>query len=130
MYYLSKIHKSTTRPPGRPIISGIDSISSRIGRYIDFFLQPLVCQAPSYLKDTGDTIRRLASVEYQDNLILVMADVTALYTCIPHKLRLEAMEHYLAMNNKIPPIQQSFVMELLQFATLTNYFWYNNQFFL
>lgn len=29
-------------PPGRPIISSIDSVTSRIGRYVDTFLQPLV----------------------------------------------------------------------------------------
>lgn len=38
IYYLPKIHKSLTNPPGSPIISGIDLVTSRIGRYIDFYL--------------------------------------------------------------------------------------------
>lgn len=38
IYYLPKVHKSITQPPGRPIISGIDSITSRIRNYIDFYL--------------------------------------------------------------------------------------------
>lgn len=42
MYYLPKIHKNPTKPPDRPIISGIDSVTARIGKYIDGFLQPLV----------------------------------------------------------------------------------------
>lgn len=42
LYYLPKIHKNAAQPPGRPIVSGIDSVTSRIGRYIDFHLQPLV----------------------------------------------------------------------------------------
>lgn len=58
------------QPPGQPIVSGIDSVTARIGKYVDFHLQPLVRQVPSYLKDTGDTIRILESVDYQDGMIL------------------------------------------------------------
>lgn len=35
IYYVPKIHKSQSNPPGRPIISGIDSLFSRLGAYID-----------------------------------------------------------------------------------------------
>lgn len=42
IYSLPKIHKDSTNPPGWPIVNGIDSISSRVGQYIDSFLQPLV----------------------------------------------------------------------------------------
>lgn len=52
IYYLPKVHKSVTQPPGRPIISGINLVTPRIGRYIDFHLQPIVKLIPSYLKDT------------------------------------------------------------------------------
>lgn len=37
IYYLPKIHKSLTCPPGFPIVSGIDPITSRVGKYMDFF---------------------------------------------------------------------------------------------
>lgn len=63
IYHLPKIHKDSTHPLGQPNISGIDSVTSRIGRYIDFYLQPLVKCTPSYLKDTNDNIKLLASVE-------------------------------------------------------------------
>lgn len=86
-------------PPGRPIVSGIDSVTSHIGRYIDFHLQPLVKSIPSYLKDTGDTIRLLEGLDNRDDYLLVMADVAALYTCIPHKLGLAAVEYYLSRSN-------------------------------
>lgn len=56
MYYLPKNTKMLTIPPGRPIVSGINSITARIGKYIDFYLQPIVKKVPSYLKDTNDTI--------------------------------------------------------------------------
>lgn len=59
IYYLPKVHKNLTQPPGQPIVSGINSVTLRIGQYIDFFLQPLVRRIQSYLKDTGATIRLL-----------------------------------------------------------------------
>lgn len=79
MYYLPKVHKNATQPPGRPIVSGIDSVTSRVGRYKDFHLQPLVQSVPSYLKDTGDTIRRMESINYQCDYLLVTADVIYIY---------------------------------------------------
>lgn len=104
-------------------------MTSRIGRYIDFHLQPLVKSMPSYLKDTKDTIALLQQVNYSEDL-LVTADVTALYTCIPHDLGLSAIELYLSRSKCIPRIQKIFIMDLLHCATKHNYFWYNNNFFL
>ena len=60
LYCLPKIHKSLTCPPGRPIVGGIDSITSRVGKYIDYFLQPLVQKVPSYLKDTKHVLNLLS----------------------------------------------------------------------
>lgn len=36
LYFLHKIHKEAQNPPGQPIVSGINSVTSRIGKYIDF----------------------------------------------------------------------------------------------
>lgn len=63
-----------------PIISGLDSITSRIGKYIDGFLQPLVSGTPSYIKDSAQVIRRFESLEWRDGYIMATADVTFLYT--------------------------------------------------
>lgn len=130
IYYLPKVHKNVTHPPGRPIISGINSVTSRIGKYIDFFLQPIVQSIPSFLKDTRDTIAKLQQITYSDDLLLVTADVTSLYTCIPQELGLGAVELFLFRDKIIPRTQKRFIMDLLRFATSSNYFWYNNQFYL
>lgn len=48
IYYLPKVHENPINPPGRPIIRGLDSVTFRVGTYIDNFLQPLVSKTPSY----------------------------------------------------------------------------------
>lgn len=52
IYYLPKVHKNLVHPLGCTIISEIDSITSRAGKYIDGFLQPLVKSLPAYIKDS------------------------------------------------------------------------------
>lgn len=129
IYYLPKIHKDPLHPPGRPTVSGIDSITSRIGQYIDFYLQLLVKQTPSYLKDTTDTIKLLESVNIQGDYLLATTDVASLYTCIPHNLGIEAVTHFLDRDPSLTGRQSRYIIELLQFATTHNYFWFDNKFF-
>lgn len=50
-YYLPKIHKDLTNPPGRPIVVAMDSVTSRFSVYIYQFLQPLAQHLPSYIRD-------------------------------------------------------------------------------
>ena len=130
MYYLPKVHKNSTRPPGRPIVSGINSITSRVGKYIDYHLQPIVKSIPSYLKDTRHTIAKLQEVPYTEDLLLVTADVASLYTSIAHHLGFQAVDRFLDRVETIPVIQKLFIMDLLRFATSHNYFWYGGDFYL
>lgn len=62
-------------------------------------------------------------------MILVTADVAALYNCIPQDLGFAAVEHYLSRNSLLPIVQSNFIMELLRFATQHNYFWFQSQFY-
>ena len=72
--------------PGRPIISGVGTLTEFISAFVDSYLQPLLRNIPSYIQDTTDFLCKLNS--YSRNLcndaILVTMDVTALYTNIPH----------------------------------------------
>ena len=67
-------------PPERPIMADVNTESSRIREYIDFFLQPLACQHEAYLKDTYHFISLVRNVEINPNAFLVTGDVTSLYT--------------------------------------------------
>ena len=48
IYFLPKIHKSLTKPPGSPIVSACDSLFENMSRYIDYYLCPIVQTLPSY----------------------------------------------------------------------------------
>ena len=129
MYYLPKLHKDPVCPPGRPIVSGIDSITSRVGRYIDFYLQPLVKKIPSYVRDSKHIMNILSDVPPTLGLWMITIDDKSLYTIIPHELGLEAVRHYLLRDSGLVTKQVEFIMGLLKFAAESNYFWFENNFY-
>ena len=60
-FYLSqKIHKPNN--PGRPVVSSVDCHISNISRYVEYHLQPIVKNIPSYIKDTNDFIKKATSI--------------------------------------------------------------------
>lgn len=68
---------------------------SRIGKYIDGFLQPLVSQTPSFLKDSTDVIDKLGELEWKERYILATADLASLYTIISHGGGFDAVDSFL-----------------------------------
>lgn len=129
IYFLPKIHKSLSQPPGRPIVNGIDSVTSRLGHYIDIFLQPLVHKTEAYLKDTKHVINILKSLPYLESCFLVTADVGSLYTIINHFDALAAVKWALR-GSDLSGRHQRFLIRSLDFCLLKNYFWYDHQFYL
>lgn len=111
IYYLPKIHKEQSCPPGHPIVSGIDSVTSRVGKHIDHYLQPLVQLIPSYIKDMRHVINVLSNLSPRRGLWLVTADVSSLYTIIPHRLGLEAVKLSLDRSSGLSRLQLDFIME-------------------
>uniref|UniRef100_A0A8C5M7U7 Reverse transcriptase domain-containing protein n=1 Tax=Leptobrachium leishanense TaxID=445787 RepID=A0A8C5M7U7_9ANUR len=129
-YHLPKIHKNMERPPGRPIVSGINSVSSKIAEYLDHLLQPIVKRIPSYLKDTGDIIRSLESVVWEEKFFLVTCDVRSLYTNIPHNRGCEATRTMLLEDGEIKKDQIDYIVEGITLILENNFFWYDDQYFL
>lgn len=81
IYYTPKIHKRLDKPPGRPI-SGINSVFSQLGEYLDNFLKPLVKEGKSYLCDSLQLIQELQSIKGAEMFLLATVDVNSLYTSI------------------------------------------------
>lgn len=129
IYYLPSVQKDPVHPPGRPIISGINLVTSRVGKYIDHFLQPLVTKTPSFLKNSMQVINSLKMVEWKDSHILATADVSSLYTIISHQHGWEALRHYLESDDLVSS-QREFILLLLDFPMGHNYFWFGRSFYL
>lgn len=91
--FSTKNSQRSGETPGRPIINGIESVCSRLGQYIDYFLQPLVVQTEEFVKDTKHIIPYLGSIEEGlQSCILATADLGSLYTIIGHKEALESVK--------------------------------------
>ena len=83
-FYISpQIHKEGN--PGRPVVSSISCHTANISKYVDYHLQPIVKQIPSYVKETNDFINKINAVKsVPKNGYLVTMDVRSLYTNIPN----------------------------------------------
>lgn len=90
IYYIPKIHKKGQTPPGRPIVSGIYSLYSRLGEYIDIFLQPIAMKGKAYFKDSRDLINMTKAMTVGDHTLLITVDAESLYTNIVQQDAFEA----------------------------------------
>ena len=129
LYIVPKIHKNKTHPPGRPIISGIGSLYSRVGEYLDFFLQPLVVQGKAYLKDSKELIKSLASITVSEETWLVTVDVESLYTNIRQADAILAVKEALEEKSSLPQAQIGYLVKGLKIAMGNNYFWAQGDFY-
>ena len=75
LYFLSKIHKKKSPPPGRPICNNRGNMTENISKWTDLELQPLDKELPSYIKDDTDFIKKLEEINkliaLPDNALLV-----------------------------------------------------------
>lgn len=132
IYTLPKIHRNPLIPSACPIINGIGSVTSRLGEYLDKFLQPNVRATKAYLKDTTDILQSLDEMRLDPDTttFLVTADVSSLYTIMMMAL---ALNWPLGKMNDIPHAQKGFLGKalflFLYFCISHNYFWYHGQFY-
>lgn len=124
-YHLPKIHKDQKNPPGRPIISGINSCPSNLSHYVDLFLQDYVIQLPSHLKDSDNLIRILNELSWYDGLHFLTLDVTSLYSNIGHEKGIQCVEEYLLLDIEMPVKQKLFLLDAVRFILTNNFFTYD-----
>lgn len=87
-YHLPKVHKDPTHPPGRPIVAAMESVTSYFSIYIDHFLQSIVQNLPSYIKDSIHLLNMLQYYSWEPTYSWLSLDVVSLYTSIPHNIGL------------------------------------------
>lgn len=90
IYYLPKVHKNLSKPPGRPIISNINSLFCRLGEYLDQYLQPPVSKGKSYLNDSKQLSSEIKDIQIGEDDFLVTIDGNSLYKNIEQKDGLNA----------------------------------------
>ena len=130
-YALPKIHKVEIPTfesdiPGRPVISSVESHSSKISEYVDMTLQPIVKNMKSYVRDTSDFIRKLKTIDVvPEGSFLVSLDVRALYTNIPHEEGLSAVKKSMEKNGL--ETKKSLILNFLLLILTCNNFEFNGK---
>ena len=79
--------------PGRPVISYYGTPTEKISEFLDTQLKPIMQKSWSYIKDSGDFIRKIKNLtDIPEGAILVTVDVVSLYPSIPHQTGLKALK--------------------------------------
>ena len=127
-YLLPKIHKGTTPPPGRPIISANGCPTEKISEFVDHFLNPTCKNLKSFVKDTTHFLKLIHDIgQLPPNCILVTMDVSSLYTNIPIDEGNEAVREALNKHRPTPYIKptNNSLIQLLGLVLKKNNFQFN-----
>ena len=96
LYLFPKTHKHLRNVHGRPVISNYRTPTEKLSEFFDHDLKPVKQSGWSYLKDSGDFLKKIKNVgNIHENAILVKADVVVLYPYIPHNAGLKALSNML-----------------------------------
>lgn len=135
-YLLPKIHKAPASwpvpcvvPSGRPIVSDCGSETYNVAEFIDYYLNPLSRQHPSYIKDTYDFVNKLKTIRAPKHTFIFSIDVESLYTNIDTDLGLKAVADVLSTKPD-PSRPDHFILELLELTLRRNDFEFNGKHFL
>ena len=131
-FYLNfKVHKTHDKiPPARPIVSHCGSVTSNIGKFVEFHLNEPATEHPSYLQDTPDFIRKIEEINQKGklpkNAIIATFDVTNLFTIIPQE---EGIQHSReALNKRInPSVPTELIFSLLEIVLSDTIFQFSGQ---
>ena len=114
--------------PGRPIVSGIGTLTEYISAYVDYHLQPLLSLIPSFIQDSTHFLNKLTNLPpLVNDTILVTLDVSALYTNIPHREGILACSKIMALNGITQHVE---ISQLIKFILAHNNFMFNDRHYL
>ncbi|KAM5180682.1 SPOC domain-containing protein 1 [Mantella aurantiaca] len=122
IYGLPKVHKGLDPLRYRPIIAGTGFVTQPLAQFLDFLLQLLVKTLPAYIRDTGDFLAKLTTIQHLETVdLLVTIDISYLYTSIPNTARLQA-DFFLHRQAYIGPPQEY----IIDFVLFNNCFRFEN----
>ena len=127
MYLLPKRHKRLSNLLGRPVISNCGTPTEKVSEFLDFQLKRTMQSSKSYIKDSGDFIRKSKDIQYIPSIaILVTVDVVGLYPSIPHDSELKALINILD-KRKNQDLLTADVIKMTEFVWRNNYFEFNGK---
>ena len=133
LYFLPKIHKKKSPPPGRPICNNRGTMTENSSKWTDLELQPLVKELPSYIKDNTDFVKKLEeinkSIALSENALLVTWDIKSPYTSIPYKECLYAVVYYLESSNTSSK-KTKIILDFTELILTSNIFRFGSDYFL
>ena len=132
-YTLPKVHKPQSSwfipnkmPPGRPIVSDINSPTQNVAKFISSKLKSLSCAHPSFIKDSYDFLEKLRSIKCPKDAALVTLDVKSLYTNIDNEKGIEALRR--AMQKHPDPARpDTELINLIKICLTHNVFTFNGK---
>ena len=130
-YMLMKVHKKIptgrTIPPGRPIVSCVNSFTYFASKFVDRVLQPLYKRINSYVASSQHLICLLQECDpFPPDCVILCADIESLYPNIPIDRGLEMFrESIVFYNNKhkrLQAVEINFIVDVTHFVLTNNYF--------
>ena len=106
-----------------------NSESSQSATFIDYFLQPLIKNIPSYIKDSFNFVAKIRNIPVTNTSILVTLDIVSLYTNIPLDGAFQALNIFF---NRYPNTKRpdATILNLLNIILYNNDFTFNNKIYL
>lgn len=129
LYLLPKIHKNIKNLPGRLIIYSNGSLCEPLSKFIYSYLKPLVELLASYARDTGDVLKKIASIHLEEDMWKATCDVESLYTSIRHIDGLEAVQAVTIMHALDNDLAK-FLLASLRFILTHNFFTFHETLYL
>ena len=130
LYLLPKVHKNITPCPGRPIVSGNESLLEPLSQYVDHHIQPFVKNLPAYIRDSSDFLLKLDQITLDlSDMILATLDIESLYTKIPQQAAIDTIRHTLSERSTQPPTND-FITKLAEIILRNNYFMFGGEYYL
>ena len=127
LYFLPKIHKRLANVPGRPFISNCGTPTEKVSEYLDFLLKLVMQDGWSYVKDTGDFLKKIKRLrKIPESAILVTANVVGLYPNITHHLSLQSLRKRLNETG-ICKVHTEEIISMAEFVLQNNYFEFNEK---
>ena len=129
-YFLIKTHKSSPVPKIRPIVSNVNSPTSKLSCLLDKILKPLLRFVDSHLESTSDLSNRLNCLSNDTKTIFnypFSLDAVNLYTSIPTQAATEVAQRCMQAHSiTFGSLDHNDVGKVLEVVLNNNYFIFDN----